>query len=623
MSATSLPGQHNRPSGKSPPAEGAARTWLRRLWSGPPDLPAHLRMEQRLIAVRYLGIVSVAPALLLLNLPPGRLLAAYLLLAGATVYNVGVQILLRRRSAVLSKGYVTTVGDGLLTIAMVLIGGGFHSSLYFTLFTVTMAYAMRYGYGPAMLLVGLFVSMDLLTLLASDSLAATARGDFFFRSGFLAIIGLLASYLRDLSQAAEAALARQLQTARDLNEATRALGASLKVDTVLRTVVTEARRLGRAEDAALKLGAAFGSLVTYDLDPAALVVPMTAEARTAILAALLKGAVAADVHADISRGRTADGRCYVTVPLRAREDLVGRLALIRSMDAAPYDTADESLLTAFVDRVTLAIENASLYQTIGDRSRDLQRAYADLAAAHQELLGIDEMKSNFIANVSHEIRTPLTSIRSFSEILLSMDVDDETRREFLGIINGESERLTRLINDVLDITKIEAGQVDWHEEALDLADLMSTSIRSFQSLGEEKELRLELLPPGAALYVRVDRDRVLQVLANLLGNAIKFTPAGSITLSAGKRDGMAYVQVQDTGIGIPAVHHERIFEKFHQVGDTLTDKPAGTGLGLCICRDIVEHHGGRIWVESDPGQGSRFTFTLPLAEAPEAVLAGA
>lgn len=221
------------------------------------------------------------------------------------------------------------------------------------------------------------------------------------------------------------------------------------------------------------------------------------------------------------------------------------------------------------------------------------------------------MKTNFIANVSHELRTPLTSIRSFSEILLSFGVDEVTEREFLGIINAESERLTRLINDVLDITKIEAGQVEWHIEPVPLAEILRAGARTFAPLVEEKGLRFRLVPPSGSVTVNADADRVQQVLANLIGNAIKFTETGEIVLSAELIDGYAHILVRDTGVGIDPANHERIFEKFHQVGDTLTEKPTGTGLGLCICRDIVTQHGGHIWVESERGRGSTFRFSLP------------
>jgi signal transduction histidine kinase len=275
---------------------------------------------------------------------------------------------------------------------------------------------------------------------------------------------------------------------------------------------------------------------------------------------------------------------------------------------------DPDILDSFVERTTLALENASLYRTLASRTDDLQRAYSDLAIAHQELLGVDEMKTGFLANVSHELRTPLSSIRSFSELLLSYENDPAVQNEFLQIINSESERLTRLVNDVLDITKIEAGRMDWHMTPVDLAALLQDSARTYAMLIEEHDLvfRQELDDDLPMIYA--DRDRLQQVLGNMLNNAMKFTESGTITLSAARRGDEIRVSVVDTGVGIAREDHERIFEKFQQVGDTLTDKPRGTGLGLCICRDIIAYHQGRMWVESELGRGSTFTFAVPIPE---------
>jgi signal transduction histidine kinase len=209
----------------------------------------------------------------------------------------------------------------------------------------------------------------------------------------------------------------------------------------------------------------------------------------------------------------------------------------------------------------------------------------------------------------------LTSIRSFSELLLDYEDDPAVHKEFLLIINSESERLTRLVNDVLDITKIEGGHMDWQMASLDVSALVRDSARSFGPLIAKEHLTLALdidddLPP-----IYGDRDRLHQVVANLLNNAIKFTSVGSITLKTARGDDRVLISVSDSGIGIAAADQERVFEKFQQVGDTLTDKPRGTGLGLAICRDIVTFHHGWLRVESAPGAGSTFTVSLPIGNA--------
>jgi signal transduction histidine kinase len=622
MSATSYP---NQPKSNAAGFGSLVRLVVQRIepfWSGPRSWPPHLRLEQRFTAVRFLGVLLIFFTAPLLIPWPDRLLFAYISLFVAAIYVSWVQVLIRRHSPLLEHGYVTTIGDALFCVLFVLIGGGFTTSFYYIVFTATVCSAMRFGYGPSMLVVGGYILLDALEHVVRGNLLMADRGVFLFRSGFLIITTLSASYVREQAQRAEAALALQLGRARALNESTSALNASLKLNTVVQTVVMEARRLLDGEDSAIRLGSEYGGATAYDQDTRDTARDDHQSQHRMDVLALIPNDEYHTRNARTRKGRMPkDRREYLVVALQSSSGVIGHVVVVRWADQPALEQADEELLSSFIDRAVLAIENASLYQTNEDRSRDLQRAYADLASAHQELLDVDEMKTNFIANVSHELRTPLTSIRSFSEILLTFDVNDDTQHEFVEIINTESERLTRLVNDVLDITKIESGQVDWHMEHLDLGDILQSSARIFTPLAEEKGLQLVLTPLAEPICVYADSDRIQQVLANLLGNAIKFTPHGSITLSAELRGDMVSVHIADTGIGIAPSNQERIFEKFLQVGDTLTDKPAGTGLGLCICRDIVQHHGGRIWVDSDLGQGSVFTFTLlPITnETPVAV----
>jgi PAS domain S-box-containing protein len=251
---------------------------------------------------------------------------------------------------------------------------------------------------------------------------------------------------------------------------------------------------------------------------------------------------------------------------------------------------------------------------------------ADLEKANEELTELDRMKDSFLSSVSHELRTPLTSIRSFSEILLNHDQEDlDTQKEFLGIINSESERLTRLINDVLDLSRIEEGGRVWNDAVVSLEEIIHDILPAHQRLLEEKSLRVTLdlspdLPP-----VFVDRDRIQQVVRNLLANAIKFShEGGKIVVKmdtfegrrTGKSSAWIKVSLSDQGIGIDERDFEIVFDRFRQVSsDTLKDKPQGTGLGLPICRDIVSHYKGNIWIESRKGEGSTFSFTLPAATA--------
>ncbi|HXE31127.1 MAG TPA: HAMP domain-containing sensor histidine kinase [Terriglobales bacterium] len=250
-----------------------------------------------------------------------------------------------------------------------------------------------------------------------------------------------------------------------------------------------------------------------------------------------------------------------------------------------------------------------------DHLEDLVRERtAELERANRELVHLNEMKSNFLANVSHELRTPLTSIRSFSEILLDYPEEDVfTRCEFLEIIIHESDRLTRLVNDVLDLAKIESGKMEWRPEPVDFAQVVRESLEAVRMVAAHKKLSLRNTVPDPLPQVLADRDRLRQVLTNLLSNALKFTSAGSVAVGARIEGDELVASVADTGIGIPPEAQQRIFEKFHQEGDALMDKPPGTGLGLAICREILAHLHGRIWVESEPGKGSVFFFALPLA----------
>ncbi|MBF0463934.1 MAG: response regulator [Nitrospirae bacterium] len=241
---------------------------------------------------------------------------------------------------------------------------------------------------------------------------------------------------------------------------------------------------------------------------------------------------------------------------------------------------------------------------------------------------VDRMKTDFISTVSHELRTPLTSILGFTEIIqerLQEQVfpalpagSKKTEKSIklindnLNIIIGEGVRLTSLINDVLDIAKMEAGKVDWKYETIRIEDIIGRAWQSTQTLctkaGLEfiKDIQPDLPP------ITGDTDRLVQVLINLISNAVKFTKEGSVTCRVKLVNTEMVVSITDTGMGIDAKDKESVFEKFKQVGDTLTDKPKGTGLGLPISKQIVTHHQGRIWVESEPGKGSTFSFTLPV-----------
>jgi signal transduction histidine kinase len=229
--------------------------------------------------------------------------------------------------------------------------------------------------------------------------------------------------------------------------------------------------------------------------------------------------------------------------------------------------------------------------------------------------------------VSHELRTPLTSIRSLSEILHDHpELDVASRRKFLSVIIQEAERLTRLINQVLDLAKMEAGRAEWQMAEVDPREAVEHAAAATSQLFSEQRVKLEVRLPDVVPSVYADRDRLVQVVINLLSNAAKFSPpdVGQVWVSLHALPGAVRVDVRDNGPGLSEKDQEIAFEKFRQVGDTLTDKPRGTGLGLPISREIIQHFGGRLWVESELGGGATFSFVIPAARAarPLAVATG-
>ena len=274
-----------------------------------------------------------------------------------------------------------------------------------------------------------------------------------------------------------------------------------------------------------------------------------------------------------------------------------------------------------IDEVMNILDEASQIRAysheLEQKSLELRRATAELREANARLLELDRMKDDFISTVTHELRTPLTSIRAFSEMLHEdPKIDLAQRSRFLGIIVSETVRLSRLINQILDLAKLESGRAEWTVTAVDVAEVIHEAADSLTALFAEKRVTLELDGCEAGLGVMADRDRLMQVMVNLLSNALKFVPAesGRVKVGASGTSSEVLVDVADNGPGIQVEDQDLIFDKFRQgagTADVLTDKPQGTGLGLPISRQIVEYFKGRLWVESTPGAGARFVFTLP------------
>jgi signal transduction histidine kinase len=262
----------------------------------------------------------------------------------------------------------------------------------------------------------------------------------------------------------------------------------------------------------------------------------------------------------------------------------------------------------------------SLEQKVEERTRELEQALAELSQKGRQLEVVSEHKSHFLANMSHELRTPLNAIIGFSQVLRQrlFGPINEKQEEYLDDIVSSGNHLLSLINDVLDLSKVEAGQVDLEVASFPLREALERGVVMVREPATEHGVRLSLeLAPGIDL-VEGDERRLRQVIFNLLSNAVKFTPeGGEVVVATASRDHEVLISVTDTGPGIPLEDHERIFEEFQQTNVGVQQRE-GTGLGLALSKRLVELHGGRIWVESEPGHGSRFVFTLPAKEADHA-----
>jgi len=291
-------------------------------------------------------------------------------------------------------------------------------------------------------------------------------------------------------------------------------------------------------------------------------------------------------------------RAILAVPMVREGKLIGCLGVTRNQ---PGDFPAETiaLLSTFATQSALAIQNARLFHEIEDKSRQLEAA--------------SRHKSEFLANMSHELRTPLNAIIGFSEVLSERMFGElnEKQEEYLKDIYASGQHLLSLINDILDLSKIEAGRMELEVADFSLAAAIDNALTLVRERASRRGIRMGRAIDDRVGLIRGDERKVKQVLLNLLSNALKFTPEGGrIDVRGAVSHGMAEISVADTGVGIAPEDQEAIFDEFRQVG-TADKKVEGTGLGLALSRKFIELHGGRIWVHSQPGKGSTFSFTLP------------
>ena len=428
------------------------------------------------------------------------------------------------------------------------------------------------------------------------------------------------------------ALERRLRELMVLHEASRSLSRSLDLDTLLQEVLLLIKRefgfehLGvrlMGEDGILRIRSHVGLSAAY-VKESAMIPSRDTYFGTCYLEA--QPVVVGDTR-DIDKPllisrltRELPVSAFIHAPMTYEGRVIGVLTGYAIRGPMHFTAEFVELFAALANQLAMAAVNAQLYGEVQAYSHAMEekvtRRTAELEQANARLLELDRLKSDFLSTVSHELRTPLTSIRSFSEILLRYEVDDpEKRKKFVGIISSEAERLSRMINDLLDLSKIEAGRLDLQPEPLELESVFSRALGTCQPLFSEKGIQAGSEIEARLPQIHADADRLHQVLTNLLANSVKFSPSGGTILLSGKRqDGFARISVADQGPGIPPDRLEQVFERFHQVRAPQKSHPLGSGLGLTISREIVEQMGGEIWVESELGAGAVFSFTVPLIE---------
>ncbi|MDR4484101.1 MAG: ATP-binding protein [Nitrospirales bacterium] len=308
---------------------------------------------------------------------------------------------------------------------------------------------------------------------------------------------------------------------------------------------------------------------------------------------------------------------FVCAPLLSHQRVLGYLGADRGSQRCTQEDLD--LLLTIGNHVAVAIDNAQAYEEVEKLAQTLEERVKertqDLQSANERLQELDKLKSSFVSIVSHELRTPMTSIKGLVENMLDGLVGNLNDRQsfYLERMKYNIERLTRMINDLLDLSRIEAGRMDLHRSAVNLASLTREVVETLQSMAQERSLTLEAHISTPIGFIQGDRDKLIQIFTNLINNALKFTESpGTVTVEVKERDdGMVQVCITDTGCGIPLGEQQTIFERFYR-GQSSEMKNRGAGLGLAITKSLVELHGGSIWVESTPGEGSRFCVILPL-----------
>jgi len=311
-------------------------------------------------------------------------------------------------------------------------------------------------------------------------------------------------------------------------------------------------------------------------------------------------------------------KSFLTVPIVAKDESIGFILMGNASAYSKATEGDAELLSVLASQIGTAIENTSLYTELFNSHQDLERRVRErtqeLARLNEELTKLNKVKSDFVSAVSHELRTPLTSIKGYASILMAGKLGDVTpaQKERLQKIDKHSNSLAHLVNNLLDISRIESGKVQMSIKEASIKEVLDSVVDIIAPQVKEKHISLKINIKTKSDKIKVDASQLERVFINLLGNAVKFTPEkGKIVISCQDIKDFVEFSVEDTGIGIPKLDIKSVFEEFFRSDNALDQKVKGTGLGLSLVKKIIEAHNGKIWVDSTLGEGTRFSFTIP------------